>query len=409
MTKKTRRHGFTIVELVIVIAVIAILAAVLIPTYANLVKKANEATALADAKNLVTEMLANILSGDKDSADLLVFSKKGKDVYVHGYSVEAGNIIAYSKNPTELGDKTFGDTVGALLTTMTNDGAIAKVDPEPADKDWRTADNTKKIVEELGFKADEMIVRADYKINLDKFTEVAEAHKHTVDGWDTNGGNASKTCKTCNEEVISYDSATKTYTLKADVMLNGGIIFKKAKYTLNLNGHTLDIDSSNITASTATVRVMNLGTLTIKDSSDSRTGAIYGADKDTNDTAMCVVQAGLQGKLVIESGNFYARKSNSCIYVSTSSKSTTTTAAKVTINGGYFETASASGGIYYVLNHADGTSANCTITVNGGEFKNYIPGTTAVDNGKVTTGKISLGKGCNVSEPDENGVYTVTK
>ena len=38
---RSNKKGFTIVELVIVIAVIAILAAVLIPTIAGLVKKAN--------------------------------------------------------------------------------------------------------------------------------------------------------------------------------------------------------------------------------------------------------------------------------------------------------------------------------------------------------------------------------
>ena len=37
----TNSKGFTIVELVIVIAVIAILSAVLIPTFSNLIKKAN--------------------------------------------------------------------------------------------------------------------------------------------------------------------------------------------------------------------------------------------------------------------------------------------------------------------------------------------------------------------------------
>ena len=40
--KKKKQNGFTIVELVIVIAVIGILAAVLIPTFSNLVKKAKE-------------------------------------------------------------------------------------------------------------------------------------------------------------------------------------------------------------------------------------------------------------------------------------------------------------------------------------------------------------------------------
>ena len=42
MKKRKNKKGFTIVELVIVIAVIAILAAVLIPTFSSLIKKANE-------------------------------------------------------------------------------------------------------------------------------------------------------------------------------------------------------------------------------------------------------------------------------------------------------------------------------------------------------------------------------
>ena len=39
--KRNNKKGFTIVELVIVIAVIAILAGVLIPTFAGIIKKAN--------------------------------------------------------------------------------------------------------------------------------------------------------------------------------------------------------------------------------------------------------------------------------------------------------------------------------------------------------------------------------
>lgn len=40
--KNKQQKGFTVVELVIAIAVIAILAAVLIPTFASLIQKANE-------------------------------------------------------------------------------------------------------------------------------------------------------------------------------------------------------------------------------------------------------------------------------------------------------------------------------------------------------------------------------
>ena len=48
--KKFNKKGFTIVELVVVIAVIAILAAVLIPTFSGVVEKANESKAMQEAK-----------------------------------------------------------------------------------------------------------------------------------------------------------------------------------------------------------------------------------------------------------------------------------------------------------------------------------------------------------------------
>lgn len=51
---KNAKNGFTIVELVIVIAVIAILAAVLIPTFSSLIKNANDAAALSELRQIQT-------------------------------------------------------------------------------------------------------------------------------------------------------------------------------------------------------------------------------------------------------------------------------------------------------------------------------------------------------------------
>ena len=48
--KNTKKRGFTIVELVIVIAVIAILASVLVPTFANVVTKAKKSAAMQNAR-----------------------------------------------------------------------------------------------------------------------------------------------------------------------------------------------------------------------------------------------------------------------------------------------------------------------------------------------------------------------
>lgn len=55
--KRTNKKGFTIVELVIVIAVIAILAAVLIPNLSKLVDKANESKAMQEAKSAYEDYL----------------------------------------------------------------------------------------------------------------------------------------------------------------------------------------------------------------------------------------------------------------------------------------------------------------------------------------------------------------
>ena len=63
--KKTNKKGFTLVELVIVIAVIAILAAVLIPTFATIIDKANRSKAMQEARNAFEAYLA-------DNAETLV-------------------------------------------------------------------------------------------------------------------------------------------------------------------------------------------------------------------------------------------------------------------------------------------------------------------------------------------------
>ena len=63
MFKKKQNKGFTIVELVIVIAVIAILSAVLIPTFAGLINKANISANKTLARNLNTSLAISFFFG----------------------------------------------------------------------------------------------------------------------------------------------------------------------------------------------------------------------------------------------------------------------------------------------------------------------------------------------------------
>lgn len=72
-----RKKGFTIVELVIVIAVIAILAAVLIPTFANVIKKANESVVVQNVRNMNTVLASSPEEMEKHYNDVIDREKAG--------------------------------------------------------------------------------------------------------------------------------------------------------------------------------------------------------------------------------------------------------------------------------------------------------------------------------------------
>lgn len=94
MTKRSKK-GFTIAELVIVIAVIAILAAVLIPTFTGVISSANKSASLQTCKNGLTNYQGQVADDEQalNAMDGMVFvSKDYAYVYLNGQLVYLGQL-----------------------------------------------------------------------------------------------------------------------------------------------------------------------------------------------------------------------------------------------------------------------------------------------------------------------------
>mgnify|MGYP004467416951 CR=1 FL=1 len=125
--KKTRKKGFTIVELVIVIAVIAILAAVLIPTFTGVINNAKESSAQSEAKNLWTAYCVEKAESFADFNGYVKVLKKGTTNEYYYFTVTNGQLSVdkplATQAPSDMANSNVAGFTAIFQKTTTGGGS----------------------------------------------------------------------------------------------------------------------------------------------------------------------------------------------------------------------------------------------------------------------------------------------
>ena len=270
------KKGFTIVELVIVIAVIAILAAVLIPTFSNLVKKANIASDTSLAKNINTALTAyDATNGVEEFSDVIAAAKEAGYIISNlnpttegcyfvwesstnqillvdstdGYKVIYANNEKYTAAGATwffaVGTQAEADEITAALTGVNAKLAISSTATLNTELSNVTGEKTIYIDGGINVDAENTIVlnKADAKVTIDLGTSEV-----------TGGANA-----TLSIENVPFQLKDGELTLKGGVIgATGSALDSDGKPMENVvmaTGGTLNIEGSKIDVPTAGIPV----------------------------------------------------------------------------------------------------------------------------------------------------------
>ncbi len=156
--KRNAKKAFTITELVIVIAVIAILAAVLIPTFTYVVNKARESAAMQACKNVSTQVLSYELEEGGDIEGYCFVSGDYTYQFKNGQLQQVNAVAAvYDKTETyaalegfELGDvKVYAPANLTITLTAGEQGTLYLAVPEGVTVALAVADSSSLVTVSL--------------------------------------------------------------------------------------------------------------------------------------------------------------------------------------------------------------------------------------------------------------------
>ena len=339
--RNTNKKGFTIVELVIVIAVIAILAAVLIPVFSGIIANSRLSSDQVAVKNMNT-VLATEFAGKNPASIKEVVDALDEN----GFNVD-------SLTPLSKDHKFYWNEGTCTIVLVNAEGEV--VFPEGA----TLADNHKDLHEDgASFINKEVNNAADLKAALENGNDV------TLTG---NVVNAEEIIIPAGKDV-TLDLGGHTYTTACT---NAGAVAQTSKYIKVSEGATLTIQNGTFSGRGI---MNNGGTITIKAGTTINAVDINGGGCIKNKTG---------GTVIIEGGTFHVPNFIEWDAVNLGGAcAVENNGGTVVIKGGTFTTNTEN----YLISNLSGE-----MTIEGGTFKSYR-GVLACEGGtlNVTGGSFTL-------------------
>ena len=124
---KNNRKGFTLAELLIVVAIIAVLVAVAIPVFTTQLEKSRDATSVANIRSAYAEAMTEYLTGSKAGAATATVSKQAiiQTAQANSWSGEGANLPFTA--PSDPGSITTKATKTCSFTFTTDANANTTV------------------------------------------------------------------------------------------------------------------------------------------------------------------------------------------------------------------------------------------------------------------------------------------
>ena len=346
---KRNKKGFTIVELVIVIAVIAILAAVLIPTFSGLVRRANESADLQAVRNMNTALAASEDTPDHISAVWEILKEAGYD--------------AQNYTPLVSGCSFYWDgEINRVLYCDENDTVLFPAEYKDRTKTafWEGLKGVTELTADQLTDGAKIALAAGVEVSVD-LSQLNQSVNIYLNG------------STLKSSALQINSE------EAEVTLSGGNLELGKQIELKKGTLILDGVSSN-------VPIANRGGNLTIDNGEKQTitgnGTLYlgGGTTVINGGAFCQISSGKSieasgGDLIVNGGSFYA--TNYCIEVKNNSN--------VTINDGNFEGQNTSALVQCSAGSVEINGGNFSYAGTGGVPVSCAGGNVTVNGGTFTT------------------------